>query len=317
MVTAKKVSRFIGVSALLICSLSTADVSNKMICEGAEQTDIAWGMSPSARDIFTSNLTEPANRNYTKDQKRAAVKRAVERYHSGAGGYSPAQIARAIVWAADCTGNDFKWFAGIIGNESLYCKTRVGSGGDAGCGQFTGAAITSMKLQLKLPSRPRGQIDTASPRATVAMKDMVKSCYERYDGMVDGSEGPGDEALFYNIMDRSHSGLKDVFRRASAMHVDILASAIFLKFNVALAGGYTVPGSAPGGIARYNGGGVRNYLSHIRNQAQHIDVNYSCVEDVYTPSVAGFACEVDEDADACIAEFEQTQEIDSNTSVEL
>ncbi|MGH1468883.1 MAG: hypothetical protein ACRBBP_08410 [Bdellovibrionales bacterium] len=315
--TTKTVSRILGLAAFLMCSASMAETSGKMICEGAEQTDVAWGMSPSAHRIFTSNLMEPANSRYTKDQKRSAVEKAIRRYHTGAGGYSPAQIARAIIWASDCTGNDFKWFAGIIGNESLYCSTRQGAGGDSGCGQFTGDAIASMKLQLKLPSRQRGSIDTASPRSTQAMRDMVKSCYQRYDGMVDGSEGKGSEALFYNVMDRSHSGLKSVFRRASAMHVDILASAIFLKFNAALAGGYTVSGSRPGGIARYNGGGVSNYLSHIQRHRGKINVDYSCVEDTYTSDVAGFACELDENPETCMSEFEAVHTSDQDGSVEI
>jgi len=290
--------------------LSTAHAT-KMVCEGSTQTDIAWGMSPSAHRIFTANMTEPANRRYSKDQKRSAVERAMRPYHDGTGGYSRAQIAKAIIWAADCTGNDFKWFAGLVGNESNYCSARVGSGGDSGCGQFTGAAIDSMKLQLKLSSRRRGSIDTASPRSTAAMKEMISSCYQKYDGMVDGSEGPGSEKLFYNVMNRSHSGLKSVFRKASAMHVDLLASAIFLKFNVSLAGGYTVSGSAPGGIARYNGGGVQNYLGHIKKKAARINVNYTCVEDDYTPAVAEFACAIDEDPESCMIEFEANQSDDS------
>ena len=214
----------------------------------------------------------------------------------------------------DCTSNDFKWFAAIIGHESSYCKNRKGAGGDSGCGQFTSAAIDSMKLQLKLPSRTRGSKDTASPRATKAMKEMISSCYKAYDGMVDGSEGEGNEDLFYSVMDRQVESLKSVFRKASAMHVDILASAIFLKFQVALAGGYILPGTKRGGIAKYNGGGTKDYLKHIRKKAKNIKVNkvnYSCIEDTYTSSVAEFACEIDnEDPDACMNDFEYRQSED-------
>lgn len=288
------------ISLFLTCPLA----HSKMICEDSNLYDAAWGMSPNAHRIFTSDLSEPANSRLSKDQKRAAVKRAIERYHSGAGGYTSEQIARAIVWAADCTGNDFKWFAAVVGNESLYCSTRLGSGGDSGCGQFTTPALISLKLQMKLPSRPRGNVDTASPRSTQAMKEMVSSCYQRYDGMVDGSQGPGSEALFYNVLDKDISSIKNIFQRASAMHVDILATAIFLKFNVALAGGYTVPGSAMGGIARYNGGGVSNYLSHIQKQRGYIQSNFMCVEDTYTISVEAAACDLEEDREACLDNLE-------------
>ena len=292
-------------------SAHSAHAGSKMICEGNERIDIAWAMSLSAHEIFTSNLMEPVNRRYSKDQKRAAVKKAILKHHDGAGGYSPSEIARALVWASDCTGNDFKWFAAIIGNESSYCKNRKGAGGDSGCGQFTNAAIHSMKLQLKLPSRKSGDIDTASPIATKAMKEMISSCYKVYDGMVDGSEGEGNEDLFYRVMDSKISELKSVFRKASAMHVDILASAIFLKFQVALAGGYILPGTKLGGIARYNGRGTRGYLKHIIGKAKNIKVNYSCIEDTYTSSVAEFACEIDnEDPDACMNDFEYRQSED-------
>jgi len=313
MVSLRKIVKLTAVITFSCGALSSAYAS-KMICDGAESTEAAWGMSPSAHKVFTANMTELENRNYTKDQKRSAVERAMRPYHNGTGGYSREQIARAIIWASDCTGNDFKWFAGLVGNESSYCSAREGRGGDSGCGQFTGAAIDSMKLQLKLPSRLRGSIDTASPRATAAMKDMIASCYQKYDGMVDGSEGPGSAALFYNVMDRSHSGIKSVFQRASAMHVDLLASAIFLKFNVALAGGYTVPEDVPGGVARYNGGGVPNYLSHVKSKVDLINVDYSCVEDTYTQKVAESACELDEDPEVCVQEFESLR---SNNSTVL
>ncbi len=315
MITIRIASTVLGMITLMISSLSVAKFSPKMICNKPTLHNAAWQMNSKTRSTFISNLTEPENEQYTKEQRVAVVNSAIKKYHSGVDNYTTKQIAKAIIWASDCTGNDFKWFAGIIGNESLYCKSRLGKGGDSGCGQFTGAAIDSIKLQLKLKSRPKGKLDTASSISTKAMENMVKSCYESYDGIVDGSEGPGNEELFYNVMNRSHKNLKIVFQKATAMHVDILASAIFLKFNAAIAGGYIIPGSRPGGIARYNGRGIRNYLRKVIrtvNRDLFIPMTYTCVEDWYTLEIVAFACQIDENPEACMAEFESKQSTQTN-----
>lgn len=292
-------------SFLTLPSMSSA----KLICEGASLHKSAWGYSNSNRNIFTGNLSEPRNANLSKAQKKEKVLKRIKRYHNGLPTITADNLAELVVWAADCTGNDISYLSAIIEHESFYCKDRYNEGGgDSGCGQFTSAPINVFKNQMRLAGQQTN--NNASRQANTDFREMIGSCYSRLEGtsLAGGQTAATMANNFISLYGNSSSHIRRKLRSGDYMHTDILSTAIFLKFMTAKAGGYIVPGSAPGGLALYHSGPHKSYASQVNGIARQ--TNFTCVEDDYTPSVSETVCEMDSNPDLC--EFELSPFLDDN-----
>lgn len=283
------------VSAILYSSLCTgllslplgAVASPQMVCEGTTSYDIAWSFGNRQHSIFVSDRTEERNIGVSTTSKKQRILNRIQAYHNGINNViSAPELADTIAWAAECTGNDFTYLSAIFEAESNFCLHRHNTGGgDSGCGQFTSSPINELKSQLRLPGQQRN--NNASQLAKSTIEEMVRSCFEK-------AGTPGRYNDFMNLFSQNRSHIQQVFRAGTDVDIDVLASAVFLKLMVSVTGGYIVPGTAPGGIWRYNGGGVSNYVSKITGNAQK--VNFTCEEDLYSDQVGALACELsDED----------------------
>lgn len=309
----------VSVSTTVLAATAVADsnLPSKMICEGATSTDIGYRLNDSKVAKFNKDMRSSLQKEMSTDEKVRRITEAIKRKHDGTGGYTPEQIAKTIVWAADCTGNNLKFWSAMIMHESSFCGDRLNErGGDAGCGQFTSIAIKELQHQLQVPTAG----GSGSSGARDAMRDMVKSCYSTYGGWTDGSVAKGGYDNYMSFMNRpigdfnrgraepfARGTIKEALKNARAMHAGLLSSALLLKFYVGLQGGYTVPGSGWGGIAKYNGGGVKDYYSRIKGEFQYLPVSQSCVADEYTAQVMQKSCEMEtfEDYDTCMEKAER------------
>lgn len=273
---------------LLILGLSfNASSNSNLVCEDATVHDSAYGMSNTQLNRFESNLTENRNRGVSYRDKVKRVKEAVEYRNGNLGfpaGHDSQSIAEAAVWAANCTGNDFTVFAAILSVESGYCGDLVGGGSDSGCSQLSarrGASVHELKSQLNIS----GGDGSANPDVTRAARNMVLSCFNNDRTQYNA---------FMEFYGRTFDEIKRDLRRGTNVYFDVLMGAIYLKFVTSLAGGYMVPGDAPGGIARYNGGGVPNYLGKVQGTGQAEgrleQISGSCYQDNFSPNVLGEAC---------------------------
>lgn len=298
----------------------------KMVCDRHQFHRVGLQLTTTAKQNFLKNDQRPqAQKTMTHEQKVQKVLAAIEKVHAKkgieekTGGYTKEQYANTIVWAADCTGNDLKWVASIIGHESAFCGWRISqskTGGDAGCGQWTPDGLNEVKNQLRVSNRK----GSGSKGAYGTLHSMLKQCYAEYGNWVPGSGGAGNYQGFLNVMGQPNGRrikgtetfpkgtIREDFRHARAVDADILAVGILLKVKAAQAGGYVVAGSKPGGIASYNGGGVKGYYGKVNsfgNKYLH-SIDVDCLEDTYTSEVAELACEMElfESHDQCQVNFE-------------
>lgn len=310
--------------ALSLPVFANGEFQSKMVCNsGSVQKTGLSLVKQNQKNFLSGDQRTEAQKSMTHAQKVQKVLASIERVHAKynienkTGGYTKEQYANTIVWAADCTKSSLKWVAAIIGHESLFCGLRISGnprGGDAGCGQWTPDGINEVKNQLRL----RTKTANGSQFAHDYLHKTLRECYENYKGWVPGSGGGGSYQGYINVKSQPNGErtgdtfprgtLREDYRHARAVDVDILSVAILLKVKAAHAGGYVVSGSAPGGIAAYNGGGVANYYKRVDGFRQKYlnTVNLSCMEDTYTSSVAQFACdlEIGEGHDECQANFE-------------
>lgn len=279
--------------SLSFFATSFTSYAAKLICEdGATSHDIAWHYNNNQVRTLRADKTEPRNAGVSASEQKRRIENRIKAYHNGVNGYSSGQIADMVSWAASCTGNDFTYLAGVLEVESRYCLNRHNKGGgDSGCGQFTTVAIKEFKSQMRLPGQQAK--NNAVKAVTDTLHQMAKDCFAQ----TGDSKRYNDFIALYS---KSASDLQKNLRAGKDLDLDILASAMYLKLMVALGGGYTVPGNAKGGIARYNGGGNPSYVSHVTGAVNK--VNYTCYEDLYTEDVQALACELSDAPDQCVAE---------------
>lgn len=281
--------------------------AEKLYCGFADVYDAAWGFSANAQARFVRNFTQARNANVSQSQKEARVLKVINKYHKGLSGVITDEgLAKLIVWASDCGGHDFTYFAALIEQESSMCKVRHNkSGGDSGCGQFTSPAINVVKNQMKLP----GKIDNAAnPKAKKLMEQMVRRCHDTYPLKTDKSAETRTQE-FIQLMSQSKNHIRTVFRNGSQISQDLIATSLFLKFLVARTGGYLIPGKSPGALANYNGKSA--YATWVKNKASNI--NLVCTDDTEELQIGASACMMSDNPGACLAELEAH----ANSAVDL
>ncbi len=221
----------------------------------------AFYFTPERSNYFERDATDPANLRLSREDLRAIIKRDVEKTMKLFANSKWADkgtvrdtnsITNKIMWAAECTGNDPIVLASIIGNESSYCffTESLSGGGDSGCGQFTGTAISSLK-------KATGNASEEVYRQVIEpVQEMAEQCAK-------GSSFV-DPETFRKFFAKSTANIKKDLVNGKNLSLDIMSTAIFLKILYASSGGvYYDLSSKKRAIWRYNGGGVKNYTQHV------------------------------------------------------
>ncbi len=256
----------------------------------------AWGMSKAGRERFLSDATLSGNRSASDGEIFERLHKSVKAQYGGEKGRfgDATSVAKKIQWAAECTGNDFTMLAAVIKGESGYCQfLHNKGGGDSGCGQFTSASINFYKNQLRVS----GRIENGHPRLKQSIEDLMVRC-------APGSSYVQEDSLA-NFFDQSKDKIRQDLRTGKNLSLDILATAIYLKFYYSVSGFYyNASSSAPGALSRYNGGGVANYGQKAYNKAIKISDNACHRDEAYEERMQEIACELGDDKSACQMDVE-------------
>jgi hypothetical protein len=221
----------------------------------------AFYFTPERSNYFELDATDPANLRLSREDLREIIRADVDKTMKLFANSKWADkgtrrdvdsITNKIMWAAECTGNDPIVLASIIGNESSYCffTESLSGGGDSGCGQFTGTAISSLKKATGNAS------EEVYRQVTEPVQEMAEQCAK-------GSSFV-EPKTFKNFFAKSTADIKKDLVNGKNLSLDIMSTAIFLKILYASTGGvYYDNGSKKRAIWRYNGGGVKNYTQHV------------------------------------------------------
>ncbi len=251
----------------------------------------AWGLSAKGRERFLSDAILPGNLSVSDDEIYQRLVTDIKKtYRGDQGNFASADsVAKKIQWAAECTGNDFTMLAAIIKGESMYCHLLHNKGGgDSGCGQFTSASIDFFKNQLRVSGRK----ENGHPLMKRTIEDIMDRC-------APGSSFVNENSLA-ELFDKSKEDIRAELRTAKNLSLDILATAIYLKFYYSVSGFYyNAASSAPGALSRYNGGGVANYGQKAYDKATKINFNMCEKDNDYIQRMQDTACSLGEDRSAC------------------
>ncbi len=260
-------------------------------CHYDQLQKAAWGMSVSGRERFLSDATLSGNQSVSDGEIFERLHKSISAQYGGEQGRngSATSVAKKIQWAAECTGNDFTMLAAIIKGESGYCQfLHNKGGGDSGCGQFTSASINFFKNQLRVS----GRIENGHPRVKQSIEDLMVRC-------APGSSYVQEDSLA-KLFDQSKDKIREDLRTAKNLSLDILATAIYLKFYYSVSGFYYDASSpSPGALTRYNGGGVENYGKKAYNKAINIKGNECIRSEDYLNLMQETACALGDDMASC------------------
>ncbi len=263
-------------------------------CETNMFEKAAWGLSQSNSRRFLEDATLPGNRGLSDGEVHDRLLSSIKSMYKARGlsegpFVSADSLASKIQWAAECTGHDFSMLAAVLKVESAYCSLMHNKGGgDSGCGQFTGAAIGFFKNQLRLPGRK----ENGSALMKKTIEEVVSRC-------APGSTYVNENSLV-ELFSKNDSDIRTTLRAGKNISVDIMATAIYLKFYYAISGFYyNASSSQPGALSRYNGGGVKNYGEKINGHATKIDGSFCSKDPEYLRQIESAACELSGDSDVC------------------
>lgn len=282
----------------LICV--TASLSAPLLANESNSCDqnlfqqAAWGLSQSQSKRFLADATLPEHRNLSDgeiyDNILTSIKSMYKARKISNSPYVTAEsLASKIQWAAECTGHDYSMLSAVIKVESAYCSLMHNkSGGDSGCGQFTSAAIGFFKNQLRLP----GKKENGSALMKKTIEQVMRNC-------APGSSHVNENSLV-ELFSKSKDGIRSDLRSGKNISLDVLATAIYLKFYYAISGFYyNASSSQPGALSRYNGGGVKNYGEKINGHAVRINGEVCGKDQDYLKAIELGACEISGTASVC------------------
>lgn len=284
------------IASFMALTLSTGAVGAQDIgsCERNMFEKAAWGLSQSNARRFLEDATLPANRGLSDgevyDRLLASIQSMYKARKLSDGPFvSATSLASKIQWVAECTGHDFSMLAAVVKVESAYCSLMHNKGGgDSGCGQFTGASIGFFKNQLRLPGRK----ENGSALMKKTIEELVSRC-------APGSSYVNENSLV-ELFSKSDSDIRANLRSGENISVDLLATAIYLKFYYAISGFYyNAASSQPGALSRYNGGGVANYGTKINGHATKIDGKVCSKDPAYLRQIESAACELSLSPEVC------------------
>lgn len=260
-------------------------------CLNYNVENAAWGFSDRQSSRFYDDATLARNQNLSDENIQARIRRSVATtYQENQVNRSQSEIndlASHIKHAAECTGNDFSILAGLLYVESKYCSQLLNTSSPdssaSGCGQFTVWPIRVFRNQLRLP----GRAENGDPKIRQGIEDLLASCFV-------GREHRIDE--FKELFSQSTSSVKSFLQSGQDFEMDLVATAIYLKFFYAMAGFYYNPGSrAAGALSRYGEGPA--YARKVNRESTQVN---ACQENIpFLESIQEVACELSEDSSAC------------------
>ena len=260
------------------------------VCDGAQVHESAWQVGDRQFAAMTKDATLGRNAKLTFTEKVERVLRNIQKVRPSVSSdrlkMSDSLLARKIVAVASCSGNDFSIFAALLAKESVYCRDRHNrGGGDSGCGQFTTPAITEFKNQMRLGR----SADHGTAKGLAGFEQLVKACYLRDE---EGAK------RFKEKMGQSVSGVKSTLRKGDDIELDLIATAVYLKFNYGFTSTYySAASKAAGALARYNGGGAAGYAKTVNRNAEKIA--FCADSNQWLGEISDEACSMSDDAEVC------------------
>lgn len=286
---------FMACTLAVVATMTTSlNAQEGASCDQPLFQEAAWGLSQSQSKRFLSDATLPENRTLSDGEVYDRLKKDINKMYQArnlkSGPFVSADaLASKIQWAASCTGNDFSMLAAVVKLESAYCSLLHNkSGGDSGCGQFTSASIGYFKNQLRLPGRK----ENGSALMKKTIEEVMRNC-------ASGSTFVNENSLA-ELFSQSKDKIRQDLRTGKNISLDVLSTAIYLKFYYSISGFYyNAASSAPGALSRYNGGGVANYGSKVYGHAQKIEYGVCSKDQDYLKAIEKAACELSADKEVC------------------
>jgi hypothetical protein len=278
---------------IYISSLCFSFSTMANVCQENALQKTAWGLSNSQARTFLSDATLPGNLSASDGEVRDRLVNSISSFYRARGAsssyVSADSLAAKIQWAAQCTGNDFSMLAGIIKVESAYCSLLHNKGGgDSGCGQFTSAAIGFYRNQLRLPGRK----ENGSTNMKNTIETIMRNC-------ASGSTYVQEDSL-HKLFSESKASIREKLRGGHNISLDVLATAIYLKFYYSISGFYyKATDSRPGALSRYNGGGFAGYGKKMNGVAHQINGEVCEKDESYLEEIQEATCDLSMDKEVC------------------
>lgn len=270
----------------LILVTTPATSTDRLTCFDHQVHLAATPMTPTqVRRMLTDGSYED-NKLVPKKEKIDRVLTSINDSHHGLPYISDKKLAEKIVDVAQCVGLDFTVFAGLLKKESDYCLNMRNTSSDdstaSGCGQFTVWPIREFKNNLMLPMRTANGF----PETAGATRHLLKKCLNRKD-----------YNQFLTVYSMHEKKVKDFLWEAKNINIDLVASAVFLKFHYGRVGFYYDPNTPdPGALSLYGEGA--NYAGLVDKFSRSID--HQCVDDYeYIKEIEQTSCELSKDPAAC------------------
>ncbi|NQZ01702.1 MAG: hypothetical protein HRT45_13650 [Bdellovibrionales bacterium] len=293
-----KLIRFgLFLSVALLPAQAAAKYSD-FVCPDLVVSDAAWSINETHFSRMLSDMNFEDSASHSRHERVTRILKRIEanqslRVHKMP--LSNQQLAETILWAAECTGNDYRVFTAILEVESYICGDRTGPNGDSGCSMFTTSAVNVFRNQLRLPNKKSSGTELGQQ----AYQQLIESCYSEHREQRLPGHSRDNAEQFVELYSGTTRNLKRVFVEGSRLHADLLSGAIHLKLNATLAGGYWIPGRAPGGVNRYNASKhAASYSRNVKSRLNQIDID--CYHDRQTPAIQFGFCLMGDQPEACL-----------------
>ncbi len=258
------------------------------VCFDAQIYKAGTPTSPAQAERMLANATFTENQKLSRSEKIRRVRTNIGGVRNPLTDINDQDLAQWIVDIADCTGNDFSIFAGLIRKESTYCLEKLNRSSPkstaSGCGQITIWPVREFQNHLDLPGR-RGPSD---PEAKGALEKLINSCLENRS------------EAYKELLSKTPNQVKAYLRNQGDYEFDLFTAALYLKFQYGFTGFYYDPNvRAAGALSRYGEGtkyGFRidQFARDVRQSSQ------LCIDDSnYINDIERTSCELSEDSASC------------------
>ncbi len=273
---------------VIITFLSASLALAGMVCLDHQVVNTATPINQREANRMLASAAFAENRGITRHEKAQRVARSLAVTRPELNDISDSELSELIVDIAQCTGNDFSVFAGLIKKESTYCMEKLNQSSSAssasGCGQITIWPVREFKDHLQLPGRRGASYEPAR----VALESLIDRCLgDRQDD-------------FYELFTHSPNEVKAYLRSQGDYQMDLFVSALYLKYQYGRTGFYYDPHtSAPGALSLYGEGA--HYASAVSRFANGVQRSSQvCFDDSeYIKDIERTSCELSEDSAAC------------------
>lgn len=132
---------FFPIFMSLLVLFSSMASAKTLYCPDAKVHLVGTPMTARQARRMLAEAEFKEHRKMTREEKVNRVIGHISTSHNGLPDITKKELAEVIVDIADCTGNDFAIFAGLLKKESDYCLKRLNqtsvNSSASGCGQIT------------------------------------------------------------------------------------------------------------------------------------------------------------------------------------